>query len=481
MNMYLAQSEATIAECKYLVSTKANLTSSQDSKPLLVIKQDAMTGGYKLTWGIVKIRKEVFMDVLTTNYFDPKYIQHKFKHIKKVSRSTLPKTTSLLKTSLIEELRELKRSSGDQHKIKQLTNEVKIEIQRLEEEAFQSVVYTGHNLFSFLLPDDFEYTCQNKLSPDEKPVCIKRGVLVSGTLSKDAIGSSSGSLIHHLFKDYGRDIAADFISRYQVLINTWLQHNGFSVGIEDCIPKNTNVITNEVEKCYLEASAFIQIERDPEILEQKIADTLNKAQSIGQKIAKDSLSKTNNLVSMVSSGAKGSYANITQVTGVVGQQNVQAKRIQKTFGGRTIPYFPHTNNPADIPEGADTLDLKVLHNVFASRGFVSSSFYKGLSMQEFIFLAAGGREGLIDTAVKTADTGYVQRRTIKLLEDLKFTYLGSVVNSNNTILDFMYGSDLFDAAELIKTKHGYSYIDIDHVVGKLNTELESGVTSRSIA
>ena len=79
----------------------------------------------------------------------------------------------------------------------------------------------------------------------------------------------------------------------------------------------------------------------------------------------------------------------------------------------------------------------------------------------------------------TADTGYVQRRTIKLLEDLKFTYLGSVVNSNNTILDFMYGSDLFDAAELVKTKHGYSYVDIDHVVGKLNTEYESQlVTTR---
>jgi DNA-directed RNA polymerase beta' subunit len=113
-----------------------------------------------------------------------------------------------------------------------------------------------------------------------------------------------------------------------------------------------------------------------------------------------------------------------------------------------------------------------MQKLFESRGFVSHSYFKGLTPQEFFFHAAGGREGLIDTACKTADTGYIQRKMIKMVEDLKFNYTNTVTNSNDTIIDFMYGEDNFDASRLIKTSSGFSFVDIQHITDKLNAEVE---------
>ena len=388
MNMFLCQSESTRAEAQELVSVGKNFTSSQDSKPLLSIKQDAMTGAYKLTYGHVQILPQVFMDCFTHERFSMSRYDHKRRHVLEVYREL-----GMLPTNASE-----------------------------EEEEY--MLYSGHSLFSFLLPDDFEYFIENGMSPldveyvengvtktKKQPVKITKGVLVSGTLDKQAMGSASASLIHHLWKDYGEEEACWFVSMYQISINFWLQHEGFSIGLEDFIPTTKRVIQMEMQKCFMKAHAILTTESNPERKEMGVMAELNKAATVGQTHAKAALQATNNLVSMIRSGAKGDWLNITQVTGLVGQQYVSAQRIAKVFGNRTLPHFKKqgrlVSDPDTIDENAKAEEITKL---FKSRGYVTSNFFEGLDPQEFFFHAAGGREGLIDTGCKTGMYIFVSQK-----------------------------------------------------------------------
>ncbi|KAL8792567.1 MAG: hypothetical protein Q9182_007688, partial [Xanthomendoza sp. 2 TL-2023] len=134
----------------------------------------------------------------------------------------------------------------------------------------------------------------------------------------------------------------------------------------------------------------------------------------------ESLKDLNNAVQMALSGSRGSIINISQITAIVGQQAVEGKRIPFGFKYRTLPHF--TKNDYS-PE---------------SRGFVENSYLRGLTPTEFFFHAMAGREGLIDTAVKTAETGYIQRRLVKALEDVMSKYDGTVRNSLGDVVQFLY-------------------------------------------
>ncbi|KAI7691049.1 hypothetical protein SSS_07046 [Sarcoptes scabiei] len=129
---------------------------------------------------------------------------------------------------------------------------------------------------------------------------------------------------------------------------------------------------------------------------------------------------------MVVAGSKGSKINISQVIACVGQQNVEGKRIPFGFRKRTLPHFIKDDYG---PE---------------SRGFVENSYLAGLTPSEFFFHSMGGREGLIDTAVKTAETGYIQRRLIKAMESVMVTYDNTVRNSNGQVIQLRYGEDGLD-------------------------------------
>ena len=139
--------------------------------------------------------------------------------------------------------------------------------------------------------------------------------------------------------------------------------------------------------------------------------------------AAESLGRLNNFKATVSSGSKGSNVNIAQILACVGQQNVEGKRIKNGFAKRSLPHFMK-----------DDLGPE-------ARGFVENSYLKGLSPQEFYFHAMGGREGLIDTACKTAETGYIQRRLVKALESVMCQYDGTVRNAEGHIIQFLYGED----------------------------------------
>jgi DNA-directed RNA polymerase beta' subunit/intein/homing endonuclease len=418
MNLHVCQSAMTISESKNIISTVENFTSSQDSKPMVGFKLDAMTAGYLLTYGKVIIPKWLFWDVMKT--LDSTYVEQKIKHIKKVMEWKMDLSDIELSSEVKNLISELKEAENEYNDIKEkydkakgkeipplfkklekaksnvgvLRQNVDIATVSIKDKIVEEMIYTGHNLFSILLPDDIEYTIQNDKSPDGKPVFITRGVLLSGTLNKEALGSSSGSLIHHLSKDYSNQRACQFISEFCRMINVWLMQVGFSVGIYDCIATDEQLINDEVNKNLLQAKAAIESEKDPEIREMNIKVALNDVTSISRSIAKKALKPDNNILKMtdLGAGAKGSSFNLTQITGMVGQQYVGTSRIEKQFGGRTLPHFEE--HPSDI------------RTEFASRGFIFSSYYRGMNPTETFFAAAGGRQGLIDTAVKsvTADT-----------------------------------------------------------------------------
>ena len=136
-----------------------------------------------------------------------------------------------------------------------------------------------------------------------------------------------------------------------------------------------------------------------------------------------SLPRTNYPLIMATCGSKGSAINICQMMACVGQQVVSGKRIEDGFIRRTLPHFlPNAKEPK-------------------ARGFVANSFYDGLEPEEFFFHTMGGREGLVDSAVKTADTGYMQRRLMKALEDLTVHYDGTVRTACGEVVQLTYGDD----------------------------------------
>lgn len=471
MNIFAPQNEQTRVECEEILSASHNFMSGQSSKPMYAMKQDGLLGGYKLTRGNVKIPKHVFNNCIIFDDWSLEYINNKINHIKLVHKwlKLHDKEVELLKNKYPN-----------------------LSTSELNKMAEDNLLYTGHSLFSMLLPNDFEYFKDN--TRDLKNVGVTdsfevvRGVLISGTINNDVIGSSSGSLIHHLYKDYGHKLATDFISYYEMLINNWLTYSGVSLGVKDCITKEENTVKNIVSESMLLVYTTLQTQRDPELLENEIHMELNNSITLGNNKVKQAFDIDNNFVSMVYSGARGKTYNITQIGGLVGQQNLLGKRIPKTFGGRTLPHFvkySHLQNAPDylfnevdkglaLYKSSDNID-KML-KLTESRGFIPRSFFRGISPVNFFFQAAASREGLIDSSSKVPDTGYIQRRITKMVEDLKWSYSNTIVNSKNTILDFSYGTDNFDSSKMIKIKTSqkdyFSFIDIKHTVNILNKNVE---------
>jgi len=268
---------------------------------------------------------------------------------------------------------------------------------------------------------------------------IVAGKFKKGQLDKSALGSGSKGIIQSIFNDFGFEAADNFINNLQNIVTDYMKISSFSVGISDLI---ANQETNEqiAETILQKKKAVVDLINETHIgafrnktgktneieFETQVNSLLEGAVSQAGKIGRTSLEKDNRFVIMVSAGSKGSNINISQMISCLGQQNVDGKRIPYGFQDRTLPHY---NKFDDTPE---------------ARGFIESSFIQGLTPEELFFHAMSGRVGLIDTAVKTSQTGYIQRRLIKSLEDLKLCYDGTVRNGKGKIIQFKYGDDNID-------------------------------------
>ena len=392
MNMHVPQTPETRAEAREIMAVPRNIVSPQANKPVIGIVQDTLLGARIMTKRDTFIEADTVMNALMClEDWD--------------GRVPLP---ALLKPT---------------------------------------PRWTGKQLISTLLP---RVNCRRTaawykdgeppdFSPTDSQVLIQDGELLTGTLCKKTLGASAGSLVHVVWMDDGPDAARSFLSQIQYLVNHWLLQHGFSIGIGDTVADEgtMRVIQETIKGAEDEVKKLTQklqtreLEAQPgrtmmESFENQVNQVLNKARDDAGRYAQAALKDTNNVVRMVTAGSKGSFINISQMIACVGQQNVEGKRIPFGFAGRTLPHFTK-----------DDLGPE-------SRGFVSNSYLSGLTPQELFFHAMGGREGLIDTAVKTSSTGYIQRRLVKAMEDFTIRYDGTVRNAVGGVIQFLYGEDGMD-------------------------------------
>ena len=272
---------------------------------------------------------------------------------------------------------------------------------------------------------------------------IRNGKYIRGQIDKSVLGSTTKGVLHRIFNDYGNMACSNFIDDLQNVVTEYMKTSSFSVGISDLIAnKETQdsiiqkvnaeklAVKSLIDKVHLGIFENNTANTNAVQFEVQVNQILNKATEECGKIGRDSLSKDNRFLMIVNSGSKGNMVNIAQMISGLGQQNVDGKRIPYGFDSRTLPHF---NKYDDSPN---------------ARGFIENSYISGLTAPELFFHAMGGRIGLIDTAVKTSQTGYIQRRLIKGLEDLKVEYDMTVRNNKGKIVQFAYGDDNIDTTRV---------------------------------
>ncbi len=403
-NMFVEETMEARAELEYNSNAIYNILSAQSNKPEMVIVQDSLLGAYKMTEKIQHMSRAHFMKCMM-------HITHDYDYLDR-----------------LQQIRAIRNEPND--------------------------VYTTHALFGFIFPPTFHIDYPN--------LTIQHGVVTSGFFDKSTLkGGSKLTLIRVLCMEYGVDVTARFIDNIQFLTNGWLELNPFSVGIQDCLigdPQKKEEIKNITQKYFLEASNVSKSTDHPQIREARVNCSLNKAKDIGLKIAKEALKLDNNFISTVTSGSKGDYFNIAQITGLLGQQNINGHRPAPTLSNkrRTLIHYPETiDNPA----------LK-----YRSRGFVASSFIEGMHPDEMFFHAMTGREGMTKTAMGTATSGYIQRSIVKINEDVKIEYDGTVRDAKKNIYQFAFGNHGFDPAKVdINEDKGEVYpVNFERLAAKLN-------------
>jgi DNA-directed RNA polymerase II subunit RPB1 len=389
MNLHFAQDPESEAELKNLAAVPYQLISPANNKSIIGIFQDNMLGAYRITRENVE--------------FDPRYAMNLLMNLNNVNVDTIRDFANKnKKISIFEILSQIMPPISLKYKTKRF----------------------GEN-------DDYK-TSNNVLQ-------IENGKYIRGQIDKGVVGDTTKGLIQRIYNDFGPEASSDFIDNLQNIVTEYMKTSSYSVGISDLIADQTtnekiskaisdkkNEVKNLIDQTYLGIFENKTGKKNEDEFETQVNNILNRAANEAGKIGRESLDKENRFVIMVNAGSKGSDINISQMIAALGQQNVDGKRIPYGFDKRTLPHFSKFD---DSPR---------------ARGFVENSFISGLSPDELFFHAMGGRVGLIDTAVKTSQTGYIQRRLIKGLEDLKVEYDMTVRNNKRRIVQFSYGDDGID-------------------------------------
>jgi DNA-directed RNA polymerase subunit A' len=396
MNLHVPQSEEARAEAALLMKVQDQLISPRYGGPIIGGIRDFITGAFMLTKDQTTLTREEFANMaLTGGYKGP-----------------LPEP-AITKDGI--------------------------------------KLYSGKQLFSLFLPEDFNFIITSKWNKaakgEGKDVVIKSGELVSGVIDKASIGAEEpDSVLHRIAKDYGNDAAKKFLDSILIMLKTYITHRGFTYGYSDLwlSQETRQEIADIIQKTYDKVYELIQQYKDgtlpltrglaaEEALELYVVNELSRARDRAGRTADRAFPDENSGVIMASTGARGSTLNIGQMTAALGQQSIRGKRIEKGYHNRALSHFrPNDTNPD-------------------AKGFVKSNYRDGLNPLEFFFHAMGGREGLVDTAVRTQQSGYMQRRLINALEHLKIEYDQTVRDPHGNIVQFTYGEDGVDPA---KSDHG---------------------------
>jgi DNA-directed RNA polymerase III subunit RPC1 len=398
MNMHLPQTEEARAEAISLMGVEENLITPRNGEPLVAATQDFLTAAYLLTQKNIFFNREQFCQVLAI-------MSDALDHME------LPPPAIVLPVRLWTGKQVINMLVKPNSKTNVLVN---LELK------------------------ERNYTSNKFMCWKDGYVCFRNSELMCGNLAKKTLGDGSKQgLFYVLLRDHGPHEAARCMNRLAKLCARWLGNfKGFSIGIDDVTPSAELAAKKEtlLQNGYDLANESIEQYRRGKLslkpgcnaiqsLESELNGLLGKLRETAGAECMQSLPFHNNPRIMAECGSKGSALNISQMMACVGQQSVGGKRVPEGFVNRTLPHFlPHA-----------------LHA--AAKGFVANSFYSGLTATEFFFHTMGGREGLVDTAVKTAETGYMARRLMKALEDLSCQYDQTVRNSEGSVVQFTYGDD----------------------------------------
>ena len=390
MNMHMPQNILAETELRHLAAIPFQIISPSANSPIIGIFQDSLLGSFRFT------RENV--------YFTPRDAMNLLMMYKHVN---------------VNELREKGNKITSFDVLSQIIPPI-------------TLLYKTK-----LFKDSDEFNTSNNVLE------IRNGKYIRGQIEKSVVGSSTKGIIHRIYNDFGNDATTNFIDDLQNIITEYMKTSSFSVGVSDLISdKKTSieimqVITDQklevqsvIDQVHLGIFKNNTANTNHQEFEMRINNILNTATEKSGNIGNKNLSKSNRFVMIVNSGSKGNPLNISQMISCLGQQNVDGKRIPYGFDSRTLPhYFKYDDSPN-------------------ARGFIENSYITGLTAPELFFHAMGGRIGLIDTAVKTSQTGYIQRRLIKGLEDMKVEYDMTVRNNKGKIVQFLYGEDGFDSTKV---------------------------------
>ena len=398
MNVHAPQDEEALSEAKVLMDVNNMLISSKNNAPLLGSEDDAVSGNFLLT------QKDLSREDAVQLLFD-----------------------------------------------------IGVDTDTIEKQNFTDSV-SGKDVFSCILPKvnfetknklclgkDCPYfkNCKKEKCPYNAYTKIKNGKLTSGVIDKTLIGVEKSELVKVVDREFGRKQAIKMVQNIFLLGTTYLSKHGFSLSLIDFEPgkelrhikhevlskarKKVNEIINAFSMGKQEALPGKTVEETREI---KILQVLNETRTLVGMEQASVVKKDNPAMIMMRSGAKGNAVlNLTQINSFVGQQSLWAKRIGIGYTNRTLSTF----RPNDLSPEA--------------RGFIGSSFFDGLKPYEFFFAAILGRDGLMDTGLRTPKSGYLYRRLLNALQDFMISYDGSVRDGSGRIVQFKYGSDFTDVSK----------------------------------
>ena len=378
-NMHLPQSLVTSVELQELAAVANQIISVRECKPIISIVQDVALGVYRFTKSGVRLNEKQVMNLLASN----------------------PKGTCIVPPPMF--------TTGTGGKVKR---------------------WNGRQVMSTFIPKNTNLRAPNKSFDEEKAddsenyVVIENGEHKQGIMDKLTYQNRTRGLIHSIFNECGPEETRLFLDNTQRVICDWLVQSGYSVGVSDIMTdaQTDAEIKRMIHDMKVEVYDKIRdihtgnfennsINANSAFFEEEVNRILNTTSNKVGKIAKSKINDLDNrMINMVNAGSKGSIINVSQMMACLGQVNVDGKRIGYGFDDRTLPHYTKFD---DGPE---------------SRGFVENSFIKGLTPQEFFFHAMGGREGLIDTAVKSV----TWETPIVIIEDNvpKYVTIGAWVDAH---------------------------------------------------
>jgi DNA-directed RNA polymerase II subunit RPB1 len=406
MNLHMPQDIESETELKNLAAVPYQIISPANNNSIVGIYQDSLLGAYRLTRENISFNPRQTMNLLMA--FDRPDLNTLFKNPKK------PNSSFNVLSQIVPPLT------------------MRYNIKPLD--------------------DDEDKSKSNKVLE------IKNGTFVRGQLSKSTLGGATKGLLQRVCNDYGNMASAAFVDDLQNIVTEYMKTSSYSVGISDLITEKTtyDTIVNKIVEVKDAVQSIVQDTHlgsfvnetgrpNQEEFESRVSSSLDDIKGSASKIGKENLSPDNRFAIMVNAGSKGSDINISQMIVCLGQQTVEGKRIPYGFDDRTLPHFTKYDDGS------------------TARGFVENSFIGGLTPEELFFHAMGGRTGLIDTAVKTSQTGYIQRRLIKGMEDIKIEYDMSARNNKGKIVQFKYGDDAFDTVKVEKQKIPLVKMSLDDI------------------